>query len=724
MDDSDGWAMAADGRMIEAVRQRWRGVSLLGIVALELAIVALDNAVPQDVPTSHLYYVPIILAAGVYGYMGGALLAVVSLILFALANYVWNTPRSPHLFLPAAVLTFAYYLAVGIAAAAFFGRQRQIRELGSRLRARVEQLDALNRVALIVAASDTLDLTLRTILSGVRTLGVTSHAGIIPLPEGPDEWTALAALRDPEGGQVDDAPLVPELLRRVATEAQPLLIEDGATSPLTLPAPWRAFLALPLVVGGEVVGVLYAADVRPRTFTDSDRGPLETLAQQAAEAIARARLRARELDLAVSHERNRLAREIHDTLAQSLLALVLQLEAAAKMLPTDPGRAGDELRRASATARAALTEARRSVQGLRPIALERGTLTEVLASEVAACGDEIGIVTHFEVAGEIVPLPALIEDGLYGVAREALNNVRKHARARSLIATLAFASDAVTLTVSDDGAGFDPATSPGDRSGRFGLVGMRERVRLLGGDFVATAAPGQGTRISATVPLRGRMPGFATQPVRVLVCDDHTLVRRGVAEALLADVTLAVVGEAGSGAEALARAALVQPDLVLLDLRLPDIDGVEVTRRLLAAQPALPILILTSFSDDPALLDALRAGARGCLLKDVEPTTLVAAIHSAVRGEPVLASVVTERLLADWRSPSVATRQPDALLSPRERDVLKLVAQGARNKEIAHALGITERTAKAHLSHIMEKLDAVDRTAAVTIAVRRGLIEP
>lgn len=699
-------------------RRRWRaGAVLPAIVALEAGIAILDAATPQDVPISHLYYVPIVLAAGLYGYAGAAAASCSALLLFILSNYVWSASRSPQLLAPATALTFLFYLAVGTAAAAFFGHQRALSDTGERLRARVTELDTLNRVAATLAAHDDLDVTLRAILAAVGELGLAAQAGIVPFAAAEDSLARAVVL----GDHARRSPLSPALLARISASGQPLALEAGTPEGATLTPPWRALLALPLAVGGEPVGALYAADVRPRRYTADERRTLETLAQQAADAIARAGLRAQELDLALAAERSRLAREIHDTLAQSLLTVILQLEVVKGLLPGDPGRAHDEARRAEATAREALAEARRSVRGLRPTVLERGTLVEALRAEACAFAEREGVAVDVAVEGEPVPLAEASEDGLFGIAREALNNVRKHARARAVVLRLAFTGDAVTLTVRDDGAGFDPAAATaGERAGRFGLVGMRERARLLGGSLAITSAPGAGAELAVTLPCRPA-PG-AGRPVRVLLCDDHTLVRRGVADVLRADGAIGIVGEAARGEEALRLAAQARPDVVLLDLRLPDLDGVAVTARLSAADPHVAVVLLTTFGDDPALLEALRAGARGCLLKDTPADALVAAVHAAARGDPVLASPVADRLLTQWRAAPDAAEAPAGALSAREMEVLHLLAAGARNKEIARALGITERTAKAHVSHILQKLAAADRTAAVTTAVRQGLL--
>jgi DNA-binding NarL/FixJ family response regulator len=205
--------------------------------------------------------------------------------------------------------------------------------------------------------------------------------------------------------------------------------------------------------------------------------------------------------------------------------------------------------------------------------------------------------------------------------------------------------------------------------------------------------------------------------IRVLLVDDHALLRAGMAQLLdLAD-DLTVVGNAGSGAEALAAVAVLQPDVVLMDLSMPGMSGVEATRRLLAVRPDTAVVVLTSFADPDLVVDALDAGAVGYLLKDAEPDGLVGAVRSAARGESPLDPRAARVVLTSRSRPA-----PASVLSGREKEVLVLVAEGLANKQIARALGIAERTVKAHLTSIFNQIGVTDRTSAALWAHRRGLV--
>lgn len=204
--------------------------------------------------------------------------------------------------------------------------------------------------------------------------------------------------------------------------------------------------------------------------------------------------------------------------------------------------------------------------------------------------------------------------------------------------------------------------------------------------------------------------------IRVLLVDDHPVVRAGLAGMLDAEPDITVAGEAGSGAEAVAVAGRATPDVVLMDLRMPGMDGAEATKRLLAEHPKIKVVVLTTYETDTDILNAVEAGASGYLLKDVSRADLADAVRAATRGETVLAPSVAGRLVNRVRGPV----QPN--LTAREVEVLRLVAKGRTNAEIGRVLGISEATVKTHLLRMFNKLGVSDRTAAVTTALDAGLL--
>jgi DNA-binding NarL/FixJ family response regulator len=217
------------------------------------------------------------------------------------------------------------------------------------------------------------------------------------------------------------------------------------------------------------------------------------------------------------------------------------------------------------------------------------------------------------------------------------------------------------------------------------------------------------------------------RPVRVLLVDDDDLMRAGLRSVLSSDETIDVVGEADDGRLAPGAVSELRPDLVLMDIRMPDVDGIAATRQLLEAEPDVKVVVLTTFEDDDYIFEALSAGASGFLLKRTKPEELIAAIHTVADGDSLLSPSVTRRVID-----RMATAQPVAGLSgarlealtPREREVLELIGRGLSNREIAETFVIEESTVKTHVKRILMKLGLRDRVQAVILAYESGVIRP
>jgi DNA-binding NarL/FixJ family response regulator len=210
--------------------------------------------------------------------------------------------------------------------------------------------------------------------------------------------------------------------------------------------------------------------------------------------------------------------------------------------------------------------------------------------------------------------------------------------------------------------------------------------------------------------------------IRVVIADDHEVVREGLRAFLALQDDVEVVGEAADGEEAVTAVARLEPDVALIDLVMPRVDGLEAIKRIRALSLATRVIVLTSFADEDKMLPAVRAGAVGYLLKDVDPQELVAAIRTVHDGETILHAAVIRELVrevaGDGREPPA-----DNPLTPREREVLGLIARGRANKAIAFELGVAEKTVKTHVSNILGKLGVSDRTQAALYAVREGLVD-
>ncbi|MGH2656099.1 MAG: response regulator [Actinomycetota bacterium] len=214
---------------------------------------------------------------------------------------------------------------------------------------------------------------------------------------------------------------------------------------------------------------------------------------------------------------------------------------------------------------------------------------------------------------------------------------------------------------------------------------------------------------------------------RVLIADDDDLMRAGLVELLTTDPEIEIIGEASTGREAVDQARRLAPDVVLMDVRMPDLDGIGATRELSAAAPRARVLILTTFEQDDYVFGALRAGASGFLLKRARPEELITAVHTIAVGDSLLSPSVTRRVIdrmAQQPTPELADQAKLDALTPREREVLELIARGLSNREIAAALGVGESTIRTHVKRILMKLHLRDRVQAVIFAYETGVNRP
>ena len=307
-------------------------------------------------------------------------------------------------------------------------------------------------------------------------------------------------------------------------------------------------------------------------------------------------------------------------------------------------------------------------------------------------------------------MPTGVDLSAYRVVQEALTNTLRHAEATRADVSLRYSDGELDVDVRDDGAG----TGNGGGSGR-GLIGMRERVTAFGGSL--ETGPAEHRRL----PRIGEIPAVT----RVLVVDDQPLVRSGFRMVLEERADLELVGEAADGVEALELARELDPDVILMDVRMPNLDGVEATRQLVESGTRARILVLTTFDLDEYVYAAIRAGASGFLLKDVEPAELVDAIRVVAAGNSLFGPAATERLVARFaQQPSPDAGRTLDELTDREKEILTLLASGLSNAELAEKLFLSETTVKTHVSAILRKLRVRDRVQAVIAAYDAGLVSP
>jgi signal transduction histidine kinase/DNA-binding NarL/FixJ family response regulator len=611
------------------------------------------------------------------------------------------------------------------------------------LRRHAQQIGMLREVVESISSELDLERLLQRIVAAAVDL-LSAYGGAVGLAQPDGDALEIAALVNiPE----DIGTLIPAgtgVMGLALASRSAEVVHEYGDLPAPIPlealyhlAPW---IAVPIFWQESITGVFGICAADPaRRFSDADVELITLFAKHAGIAIENARLYQRSRELAITEERNRLAREIHDTLAQSLTGMVLQIEAVEDLLSDRPEQAREELRSLKQLARASLEEARRSVWGLRPPVLEEASLAEALERLLREESQAGAFSGRYTTAGRARPLTPAIEAGVYRIAQEALTNVRRHAQARVAVVQLRFEVGELVLIVQDDGRGIDPERDQGtgnreqgERGAGFGLTSMQERARLLGGSMRLESEPGRGTRVQVHVPYLASAvagPAVATNgahgpqewPVRVLVADDNEVARHGIVRMLETHGDIVVVAEAAAGDEALARARQLRPDVVLVDLQMPGMGGIElieaIARENLGARP----IILTTFARDDLIMDGIRAGARGFLLKDITAEDLARAVRTVSRGGSLLQPVVATRLVEQIGrlARSEAEREQ---LTPRELDVLRLLVEGARNKEISVQLHISHGTVRFHVGNIFQKLNVSSRTEAVRLAMQEGLV--
>ncbi len=449
---------------------------------------------------------------------------------------------------------------------------------------------------------------------------------------------------------------------------------------------------------------------------------LRERSEQAEAAELRAAQAEREREaaarIAVAEERARIARELHDIVAHAVSVMVLQVGAVRHKLPDALAEDRDALSGVERAGRTALAEMRRLLAAMRSDGEEAELVPQPgldgLDSLLSDVG-RAGLPVELHVEGEPFPLPRGIDLSAYRIVQEGLTNALKHARASNADVTLRYRQDELGIEVRDDGRG----AAAHDGLGH-GLVGIRERVKIYGGEMNAGAANGGGFVLDTRLPIAER----EVMTIRVLVVDDQSMVRAGFRMLLADEEDIEVVAEASNGLEAVDKAARFDPAVVLMDIRMPDLDGLEATRRILAAKR-------DARDPDPHDLRPRRIRLRGAqgrrerLRPQGRPTGAAArAIRTVAAGDALLSPAITKRVIEQFtRIPRLTPPKELDELTGREREILRLVAGGLSNAEIADELTISETTVKTHVTHILQKLHLRDRVQAVVLAHQTGLFE-
>ncbi len=436
-------------------------------------------------------------------------------------------------------------------------------------------------------------------------------------------------------------------------------------------------------------------------------------------------------ELAVTQERGRIAREMHDSLAQVLGYVNTKAQAAQQLLKMrNVELATIEIRQLAEAARSVYADVREDILGLRTSLEPDRCLVDALREYLVSWQEQSQVLVEMIVPeGITLQLSPSAELQLLRVIQEALANVRKHSGARRALVRFSAAAGWVEVLVEDDGMGFDPAAPARGAFPRFGLATMRERAEAVGGSLDIDSAPGQGCRVTVCVPACTTigdvdMPDAGARAnIRVLIADDHALFRDGL-RSLLQAQGVDVAGEAHNGQQVIELARVHRPDIVLMDLAMPGLDGLSATRLLSAELPEVKVVVVTASEEDADLFDAIKSGAQGYILKNLEADQFFDLLAEVVRGEPALTPGLARKLLTEFARPESSREERSRpALTDREMEVLELLVQGVTStRKLAEELMVTEHTVKYHLRNILSKLHLQNRAQVVAYALHHGLV--
>jgi PAS domain S-box-containing protein len=516
-------------------------------------------------------------------------------------------------------------------------------------------------------------------------------------------------------------------------------------------------VAYPLVSQHRLLGVLTFTCQRLSAFLLPGHSFGETIADLFAMEIEKAQLyqnlsaRERQVELllgrtidAQEQERERLCQEIRDGVDHNLLEAVNLLDSL-RDNPLVPSPIQTAISQASGFVQNGMVESRRVAGSLRPEALDLLGLVPTLGQELHTVASRAHIAIDFDADSLTIPKP--VETAIYRIVKEAVYTIVKHGEVTKMNVSLRNQETSLTLTIEDDGfkqGSGDRETQ--SRAMQLALISIRKRAALLGGFVSAGSVLGKGPRLRVTIPILAEyvqaahasslknatplgLEDSTLSKISVLIVDDHVVARRGLRVLLETDELVEVIGEASDGMEAVNATGQLRPQVVLMDMKMPRMDGLEATRQIKSRFPTCSVIILTSFEDETLLINALQAGAAGYLLKGASWELLRHTIRTVATGGVLTDTNLLKKALATVGTAledDVTRRHRQRLteaLTDRERIVLKRLTEGKTNKEIADELSFSEITVKREVQSIITKLEASDRTHAATVAIRLGLVE-
>ena len=433
---------------------------------------------------------------------------------------------------------------------------------------------------------------------------------------------------------------------------------------------------------------------------------------------AQARKQLKELSARLVHaqenERRAISRELHDEVGQSMSALLVGLgNLSANLSESAREAVAPQLNTLREIAESSVRAVRNMSLLLRPSMLDDLGLAPALRWQARETARQFGVRVDVATDEACNELPEELRTCTYRVVQEGLLNAARHARAKLVRIHVRKANRSLFLTIQDDGCGFD-AHERG-----LGLLGIQERIANLGGAFKIDSQPGRGTLLAASLPAPGRR-----RMIRILLADDHTILRTGLRAVLERHADLQVVGEASDGRQAVQVTEKDRPDVVIMDVGMPLLNGIEAARQITAKNPQIAIVVLSMHSDEGYVLRALKAGARGYLLKDSAEADLINAIRAVRDGKAFFSAAISRMLVDDYMRELQQRGVEDSyeLLTNRERELLQLLAEGKSNKDIARMLDLSLYTVETHRSNILEKLNLHSVPELMLYAIRKGVI--
>jgi len=485
-------------------------------------------------------------------------------------------------------------------------------------------------------------------------------------------------------------------------------------------------------------------------FLAEERNLINAIAERVGRIIEHHRARERVLEyqeelrylasqvsLSEERERRRIAVSLHDRVGHILAIAKFKLEDLRESVPAD---ALDEIIQLIDQT---IKDTRSLTFELSPPVLHELGFEAALEWLTKQAREQHPITTEFIDDGLSKPLGEDMRVVLFQAVRELLVNVTKHAHAKTVKVNARRSGDTIQIHVEDDGVGFDPfeVASHRGKEGGFGLFNINERLGYLNGRMEISSMPGSGTRVTLTAPLKsetwnqiGRnkrdeaitegLKVRTDRTITVLLVDDHQITREGIRALLEKEPDIDVVAEAENGLIAVELAAKLSPDVILMDITMPEMNGIEATRQIISGGAGTKIIALSMHSDKQYVLEMLRAGASGYLLKDCAQGDLARAVRTVDSNLTFFSPEIADAVVEEYARHQAANRSNAAsVLTPREREVLQLLAGGMNTKEIAIHIGVSSKTIETHRQHIMEKLKLRSVAELTKYAIREGLTD-